>query len=238
MKQCQTIFKRKEEKYLLSDKQLADVMQALAEHVKPDDFGKYAVSSVYYDTDDFLLIRQSLYGPLYKEKLRLRYYGVPGCGSTVFMEIKKKYSGTVYKRRIPLHFEDVGDLRKNAMQLKGDNQIGNEIFWFFERYHPKPKVVIVYDRIALVEKEDPNLRITFDSNINWQPVERCTTCSGEGTPLIPGQHIMEIKSLSAMPIWLTHALNEREIYPTSFSKYGTCFSQYLSQGKEEKRYVS
>ena len=52
------------------------------------------------DTPDHRLIRSSLEKPVYKEKLRLRSYGVPQSDTTVFAELKKKYKGIVYKRRI------------------------------------------------------------------------------------------------------------------------------------------
>jgi hypothetical protein len=47
------------------------------------------------------IISRSLDKPLYKEKLRLRIYG-EGPVETVFFELKKKFKGIVYKRRIGL----------------------------------------------------------------------------------------------------------------------------------------
>ena len=34
---------------------------------------------------------------------------------------------------------------------------------------------------------------------------------------------MEIKALSAMPLWLTEVLTELQLFPGTFSKYGTAY---------------
>lgn len=38
---------------------------------------------------------------------------------------------------------------------------------------------------------------------------------------------MELKLPGAMPLWMAHLLGDLRIYPTSFSKYGACYQQYL-----------
>jgi len=50
-------------------------------------------------TQDNQLIRHSVSKPRYKEKLRLRSYGVPSLDAKVYLEIKKKVNGLVNKRR-------------------------------------------------------------------------------------------------------------------------------------------
>ena len=94
------IFKRYEKKYLLTKEQYADIMRALKPYMQIDEYGLTTITNVYYDTDDYWLIRNSLEKPPYKEKLRVRSYQVPDADSTVFVEIKKKWDGIVYKRRV------------------------------------------------------------------------------------------------------------------------------------------
>lgn len=132
--------------------------------MQEDQYGKHTICSLYFDTDDYLLIQRSLEKPKYKEKMRLRSYGVPTPDSIVFMELKKKLDGITYKRRMPLTFSEVIEYTREGSIPEQNNQIMEEIDWFFGRYKLYPKVLLCYERIALYGKDDSNLRITFDSD--------------------------------------------------------------------------
>ena len=105
----QTVFKRYESKYFTDSRQYAGVLHTFERYAEPDRYGRSRICSVYYDTPDRRLIRASLEKPVYKEKLRLRTYGVPSDGSPCFIEIKKKYKGIVYKRRITADYAQALD---------------------------------------------------------------------------------------------------------------------------------
>ena len=96
----QKTFKRYEKKYLLSPQQYRTVRQGIQERMQLDQYGLYTICSIYFDTDNFQLIRSSLEKPVYKEKLRLRSYAQASDEKPVFVELKKKYESVVYKRRI------------------------------------------------------------------------------------------------------------------------------------------
>ena len=102
----QMIFKRHEVKYMISAKQFETIKVAWKEYMIPDVHGKSTICSLYYDTPDFRLIRRSMEKPVYKEKLRMRSYGVADPDTTVFVELKKKYKSTVFKRRTTLKYVD------------------------------------------------------------------------------------------------------------------------------------
>ena len=93
-------FERKEVKYRLNAKQHREVLDALAGRMAADEYGRTRITSLYFDTPTRDLIARSLEKPLYKEKLRVRWYGTPTSGERVYVEIKKKYDGIVYKRRV------------------------------------------------------------------------------------------------------------------------------------------
>lgn len=93
-------FARYEKKYFLTPEQQALLLERLRERMTPDEYGAYTLCNIYYDTDDWRLIRASLAGGGYKEKLRVRSYGVPAADGNVFVELKRKCGGIVYKRRI------------------------------------------------------------------------------------------------------------------------------------------
>lgn len=94
------VFERKEIKYRLNAGQHRAMLRALEGRLVPDAYGRTRVISVYLDTPDRLLIERSLDKPRYKEKLRVRSYGIPAEATRVYVEIKKKFQGIVYKRRV------------------------------------------------------------------------------------------------------------------------------------------
>lgn len=236
MAQYQGVFKRYEKKYLLSAEQYSKLRLALAEYMAVDKYGKTAICNIYFDTPEHLLIRRSLEKPVYKEKLRLRSYETPGADDTVFIELKKKYKGVVYKRRVAMNLKNAKSYLTERISPDPKNQILKEIDWFMDEYSGiAPAMVISYDRVAMYGREDPELRITFDSNILWREEELLLEKGIYGTPLLePGERLMEIKIAGAMPIWLCHLLDELEIFPRSFSKYGKAYINSLCENKFEK----
>lgn len=229
-------FRRYENKYLLTRKQAEAFLQAVGEWILPDQYGEYTIRNLYLDTEDFYFIEHSLDKPVYKEKLRLRSYGAVDEEDRVFLEIKKKYRGIVYKRRIALLLKEaegyIGEgIRPQNMEGEHPEQILEEIDYLMKRYKPYPRIYLAYDRQAYRAKEYPQLRITFDRNIRsrWQDM---TLQSDDGTQLLDTgteqYRLMEIKSDGALPVEFAMVLSKLKIFPVSFSKYGNI---YLSNRK-------
>ncbi|MGX8692267.1 MAG: polyphosphate polymerase domain-containing protein [Clostridia bacterium] len=228
MKDTILTFKRFEKKYLLSARQFELLWERMRDHLVPDRFFRSTVCSIYYDSDDFALIRHSLEGPVYKEKLRLRSYNVPGPDDTVFVELKKKFRGVVYKRRVQLSAAEAEAYLAGRSRPDEDGQILREIDYFLQSHAVSPKVFIACDREAWDDRENPELRITFDRNLRWRDTDLSLCAGSEGEALLKdGEVLMEIKIPDAAPLWLAHLLSELEVFPTSFSKYGTCYRTAL-----------
>ena len=220
----QRCFQRYEKKYLLNPEQYQKIRAGLAPYMEADEHGRYTICNLYYDTPDFQLIRASLDKPVYKEKLRMRSYGVPADGDSVFVELKKKYKGVVYKRRTVLEAGEALDYLAGRCSPRAKDQICREIDWFLGRYHPVPQVFIAYDREALAGLEDRVLRVTFDIDLRWRDTA-LDLRSGDGGERITSrdQILMEIKIPGSAPVWLSRLLSENSVFPTSFSKYGVCY---------------
>jgi SPX domain-containing protein involved in vacuolar polyphosphate accumulation len=233
-----TVFERHEIKYLVSEAQRRFLIQAMAERLKPDAHGESTICNIYYDTPDFRLIRTSLEKPVYKEKLRLRSYGPAAADRDVFLELKKKYDGVVYKRRISVPQQAAVDFLNGKAPLPQKSQIGREIEYFRWFYRDlQPAVYLCYDRTPYFSTEDPNLRITFDRDIRWRTERMSLTSQPGGQQILaPGESLMEIKVGAAMPLWLAELLNENDIRQVSFSKYGRAY-QSLLQNKLQERGV-
>lgn len=221
-------FKRRELKYLLTKEQRAAFMEAIRDYIQKDAFGKYTICNVYFDTPDARLIRRSIEKPVYKEKMRVRSYGIADEDSKVFIELKKKYDGIVYKRRINMPMGEAVDYIAGEASRNG--QIENEIDYFLEMYDGiSPYMYIAYDRKAYFATEDPDLRITFDTNILWRDEDISLGSDIYGNTLLEeDQSLLEIKCAEAMPLWLVRALADNKIYKTSYSKYGNAYLRTIA----------
>ena len=240
------VFNRYEHKYMLNREQFEKIIKILDEHMDMDSHNEnhtpYTIANIYFDTPDDYLIRTSLSKPEYKEKLRLRAYGVPDSDSKVFLEIKKKFNGIVNKRRTKLKLAEAYSfvVTGKAPEPKDymNTQVLHELEYFLKIYDLSPKLYLAYDRIAYFEKDNKDLRISFDMNIRSRRYDLALEKGDYGKKLLPdGVYLMEIKTSLAKPLWLTHSLAELDIKRTRFSKYGTEFKNMINHtGPEEIEY--
>ena len=102
MKPLETSFERIETKYLVSKTDLHDLIEDLKDYLVEDDYPTSTISNIYFDTEDFQLIQDSLQGKHKKEKIRMRtYLAQPSADSPVFLEIKSKdNAGVGHKHRV------------------------------------------------------------------------------------------------------------------------------------------
>ncbi len=225
----QSIFKRYELKYKLTPAQHSALCEAMQGQMQQDAYGRYLIRNVYFDTPDYEIIRQSIEKPNYKEKLRLRQYGTPEAGKMAFIELKKKYSGVVYKRRVDLPQEDAVAYLWQGDDTAPHSQIVSEID-YFKQAHPNilPRVYLSYEREAYFCPADENFRLTFDYNIKTRDTDVSLSPSEADLAVLGDDTIlMEVKTVGGLPLWFTHFLSAHQIYKTSFSKYGTAYARYI-----------
>ena len=225
----QTVFERNEKKFLLAKHQLAGLLAQLSPHMAQDSYGLHTICSLYLDTPDGHFARLQADKPTYREKLRLRSYGVPTNNSTVYLELKKKLAGVTYKRRMPLPLCEAKAYLQMGVAPTFTGQVFGEIDWFMHQYQPKPRTVVCYDRIALYGLTDAALRVTFDDNARFRDTQLDLARGDWGQPLTaPGTILMEVKTIGAMPVWLARILSQNGLYAQSFSKFGGA-SQSITQ---------
>ena len=192
MADFQEVFQRKEKKYCITSTQRAGLARILREHgYAVDSYGQTWISSMYYDTSRYDLICRSLEKPLYKEKLRIRSYEPDAFATplqTVFVELKKKFKGVVYKRRINVTLEQAqallsGSLSPNDLNVQRPLN-AQEIAQCAQRYgqlSPAITIRCLREAWALAEPDaavadaasqygagalsQPGVRITFDSQL-------------------------------------------------------------------------
>ena len=234
MKKSENVFQRYEKKYVVTKEQYIQLLEKIQPYMKMDQYGHHSICNIYYDTDTYELIRKSIEKPVYKEKIRLRSYGIPNAQSMTYLELKKKVDGIVYKTRTSMAYQSALDYLEGK-EISNSNQIIKEIDWFTHIHKVKPKVMLAYDRVAYFGKEDPEIRMTFDTNVRYRLDNLDLALGDKGQLLMDdSQYILEIKIQYSMPLWMSQLLSELKIYPTSYSKYGMCYKQCIAK---EVQYV-
>lgn len=234
------VFNRRETKFLIDKNTYQDIQGELLRYMELDEYNKthefYTISNIYFDTIDNHLIRTSLSKPKYKEKLRLRAYGVPKGDEKVYLEIKKKVCGLVNKRRTTLQLKEAYDFVRTGIKPDIKNymnkQVLNEIEYILKIYDLEPKLYLSYDRKALFGKENHDLRITFDTNIRTRRYDLKLENGNYGDSLLESDKwLMEVKAEKSIPLWLSKLLSGHKIVSTSFSKYGEEYRRMLVENR-------
>jgi hypothetical protein len=237
------VFNRRETKFLVNKDVYESIQKELLKYMELDGYNKkhefYTISNIYFDTQDNYLIRNSLAKPKYKEKLRLRSYGVPGENEKVYLEIKKKVCGLVNKRRTTLRLNEAYDFVSTGVkpEIKEymNKQVINEIEYILKIYDLAPRLYLAYDRKAMFGKENRDLRITFDTNIRTRREDLRLELGDHGESLLDGDKwLMEVKAEKSIPIWLSKLLSKHKIISTSFSKYGEEYRRMLINNRVMK----
>lgn len=232
-------FCRYEKKILVSAETAERFIEKISPYVTTDKYcidGKeYLISNIYYDDEDNTVIEHSLSKPKYKEKLRVRSYGIPDKDSKVFIEIKKKIRGLTLKRRATLLFREAeayfetGHKPENLKYI--NNQVLREVDYYLENHKVKPVIYIAYDRRAFFATDDKSLRISVDRNVRTRRYDLSLDKGDYGEPLldrwikykgldIKDPRLIEIKFNNAIPLWLTKILSSEKMRMRPFSKYG------------------
>ena len=230
-------FNRVEKKYVLNMDTYELIKKELKDRMKVDDFGKSLIYNIYFDTPNYEIINHSLEKPVYKEKLRLRSYGAFDSEKEAFLEIKKKFKGTVYKRRIPIRLKDFYSFFYNGIEPifnnYTDKQIFNEIKYFMQNKTLTQQELLSYEREASFGIEDEAVRVTFDFNINYGDIEVLEKGDIGRRVLDENKVVMEVKNLNSIPIWFVKILSKYKVFPSSFSKYGEAYKKFIRKGKNE-----
>ncbi|WEV45432.1 polyphosphate polymerase domain-containing protein [Streptococcaceae bacterium ESL0687] len=237
------VFQRREVKYTMTFEQYKKLREAVEGLLTEDQYGLHTIYSLYYDTDDYAMIKKSIERPEYKEKFRVRSYGKPKIDGDVYLEIKKKVLGVVYKRRVASNYGGLSlehiasNLERNCSDSSNsNNQIANEITYLFSNLTLKPKVLIAYDRRALFSPEDEDFRVTFDFNIRYD-LDSLDFEDEDMTPLSPEVDVlMEVKSLGSYPMWFSRALSELGIFKASYSKYANVYKKIIYPLEKNRKF--
>jgi len=239
-------FRRIELKYFVPDRMLPHLRARLTPFTNVDPYlvkeglGRisYPVSSLYFDTQDLKAFAEKEAGLFYRRKLRLRTYEHEfSAEQPCFLEIKRRLDSVVLKDRIsfPARTLDssiamprlLGHLLDNA---KGAPDTINEAQLMRMWLNLQPSAFVRYDRLALVAKEDPSLRVTIDHNLAglWNPAyvlgampyRSVGNINASGMDGVGGRYsILELKCDRAIPGWFHQIVRDLELTRSAYSKY-------------------
>lgn len=223
------IFRRVEKKYIINSQQYLNLLPEILKYMEEDQYGKSVICNIYFDTENYDLIRRSIEKTFFKEKVRLRSYNTPNMDSNVYLEIKRKINNVVGKRRIKISLQDFYNFISKSNSLTNVNaQIKRELDYIFDYYKLEPKMYISYERVALYQKENRDFRVTFDSNILARTYDLKLELGNYGVNILDrNNYIMEIKTLGTIPMWFVKLINELRIKPGKFSKYGESYKKLI-----------
>ncbi len=234
----QNTFKRREKKLLVDEKLLPEIIEKLLVHLDPDshniDGKPYEICNIYFDNERRDITRHSNSKPFYKEKLRLRSYGMPSPSDNVFFEIKRKMNKIGTKRRAVVPLEKIYEFLESGTIPESEGyinrQVLSEIDYFIKTNDVKPSVYIGYMRNAYFGKDDPTLRLTIDREILTRHHDLRLEDGRHGEALLPeGKVLMEIKFHGGVPMWFASLMSEYSLSFTRFSKVGKEFDASLKK---------
>lgn len=229
---------RHEEKFICSDRQLFLLEHRLRSVLPPDGHQKgegYRIRSLYLDTLDDRLYRESLNGVERRHKYRIRFYNL--ADDLFRLERKDTVGSLKQKVSARLSKEEVQAFLNGEGIDPKDTELLNEVHILQNAEGLRPVCVVDYFRTAFVYPLG-NIRITFDRNISC--THRTMDFFREDALLLPvtprGRHVLEVKFDGILPGFVAAALNIGELERISFSKYAYARNVIENNGRKEEGY--
>lgn len=225
------VFTRREQKYLITTKQYNELLKRIDHRMRPDlngIDGRYTITSLYFDNADHQIYFETKNKLKFRQKLRLRVYDNTDIYGSSFFEVKQKHKNVVNKRRMVIPLIEAyryltNDPSEPLEAYETSNmQVLREIDNFRTLYNLKPEMIISYDRHALHDIDDPDLRITFDLNLRCRKDDLYLENGPQGENFIdPDLIVLEVKVNHSVPLWLARILQDLNCEQRGASKFCT-----------------
>jgi hypothetical protein len=224
---------RHELKYFITPGEYHSLKAWLDLYTRPDKWiakGRkhYTIHSIYFDTHDLDFYFEKMDGVKVRKKLRIRGYDGNDDMRDIFLEIKRKYGNVVVKERAPLklrHVEPILDSGRPQEVLPQatfrDLRVIGKFLHTIKARALRPSVLVVYEREALVGREDNRTRITFDGDVRCAFGPRLRHIFTDGITTMPFARtiIMELKFDGPMPPWMRRLVWQFGLAARPISKY-------------------
>lgn len=235
-------FNRFELKYLLTQEQYEQLLEILPDYLAPDargdEFGRYTITSLYYDTEDYKAYWDKIEGHKFRRKVRIRVYGNSEVNpdTLCFVEIKQRIDKTLQKKRVHIPYTFAEGLCGASKIVAGeadmsetDQKTISEVRYLQSTLRLLPACIVSYDRQAFEGSDyDAGLRITFDTNLKGRTYDLSLLATGHAQNqyfLPPFWYIMEVKVNQRVPYWLTEIIGSCRLTLRRISKYCAALEQ-------------
>ncbi len=221
---------RFEYKYQISESKAAQVEKFIQPYLRPDRYcklqptGCYPIVSLYIDSPNLQLCKESLTGQKNRFKLRVRGYN-DDPSYPKFFEIKRRANFTVIKDRQRVKHADVERLLSlgalPGQYYSTEQEALKQFLFYMQSINARPFILIKYLRRAYEDTSENRVRVTFDRKLSFKMCRQASvTLNSPGWQRFPTNNvILEIKFTSRFPAWLTRMVRCLELYQQSFSKY-------------------
>lgn len=230
-----TLASRYEMKYLISEAKATAIERFVFDYLPIDHYSKlqpygcYPIVSLYVDSPDLMLCRESLTGILNRFKLRIRSYS-DDLSYPRFCEIKRRANVVIIKSRARVKTQDLATIlagRYMPPQKNHSKEIEalRQFLLYYNSINAGPVILVRYMRKAYEGTSDNRVRVTFDTNL-------CFNTSTTAEVLLGGSGwqknnvslhgvILEIKFTGRFPAWLNRMTRYFGLRQRSMSKYTT-----------------
>lgn len=236
------ISRRYEMKYIICESKAEAIRQFIKPYVQLDRYcklqrsGIYPIVSLYLDSDDLHLCRESLTGQKNRFKLRIRSY-TDELDYPRFFEIKRRVNNVIIKSRSRVMDKDIAALFTGlSMPLHHHYATDHVALRQFQLYvnsiKAKPVILIRYMRQAYEDDSENRVRVTFDRKLSYNVTTRPrVTLDGQSWQYhLLGSVILEIKFTDRYPAWLSRMVECFNLRQRSMSKYATSIQDACSLG--------
>ena len=233
---------RCEFKYNVSEACAAAVRDFTCRFLEPDPYAdpqqgfSYAITSLYMDTADLLLYRQTVVGQKNRMKLRIRFYD-DDAGSPALLELKRRITDAVAKERAVVTRDGVRQLLRGQaprpswlMAGEKDRRSLDALLNFChlrDRLGCGASIYVSYRREAYVSADNNSIRVTFDRQLVGSlyepgtdlrtPVHGARPTVGNGDSVI-----LELKFTDRFPAWMHELVQLFGLQRVSVPKYILC----------------
>jgi len=238
-----TLSCRYELKYHITESQAAAISRFIEPFLQLDRYcklqrsGDYPIVSLYLDSEDLRLCRESLGGHKNRFKLRIRSY-TDEPEYPRFFEIKRRINTIIVKGRARVMDPDVpillAGLPLPPQNYTADMETINQFQLYVNSIRAKPAVLIRYMRQAYEDTSDNKVRVTFDRelayNITSSPQVRLGGRGWQRNPFTEGGVVLEVKFTGRYPAWLSHMVKCFNLRQQSISKYASSITNSCTLG--------
>lgn len=232
-------FERFEFKYFVPEERIAELRRFVRPYVQTDEHavgrpgGRYTIHNLYLDTPRRDFYQSCMHDAVDRMKLRIRWYDAAARGP-FFLEVKRKVRRVIVKDRVRVSREELDELFAPGGVQCMRYHARPDLREFLGRMiytGARPVIFVRYTREPYESVFGNYARITFDRSICFQeargfdlredPRAWCYADAAWATKGVRTATIVELKTTTDVPRWMSDLVAEFDLQRIGYSKYAT-----------------